>query len=156
MQVIDLIGKLPKHSYKKSKERKLADITQVVVHHRATESGTPESFARHHVNTLGWPGIGYNYVIARDGVIYKCHPATTVSYHAASANTSGLGICLIGNFETQTLQGKQKDALIWLLKQVTKAYGIKAVIGHRDVKGAKTACPGKHVDMDAIRGEIGL
>lgn len=157
MQIQDVIDNLPRHPTKRYGQRTLSVITHIVVHHSATTGGTPEAFARHHVHTLGWPGIGYHYVIARDGLIYKCHPATTISYHASGANAYSIGVCLVGNFDVERPSEEQRTALIELLRELMGAYGIPCahVIGHREVPGTKKSCPGRSVDMDELRKILG-
>ncbi len=153
MKVNDIIGSLPGHPTKRYRQRTLSATTHIVVHHSATTSGTPEAFARYHVEELGWPGIGYHYVIDRKGEVYKCHPATTISYHASGANACSIGVCLVGNFDVQRPTESQRAALVELLQELMSAYHIPAahVIGHREVPGTKKSCPGTNIDMDSIR-----
>jgi N-acetylmuramoyl-L-alanine amidase len=155
MQVKDIIQELPRHPTKRYKERMLNSIRQIVVHHSATTSGTPEAFARYHVQQK-WPGISYHYVIARDGTVYKCQKATTISYHASGANGSSIGVCLVGHFDEQLPTQAQTDSLIDLLADLVKAYRIKidGVIGHREVPGTKKSCPGNNIDMADTRRKL--
>lgn len=153
MQIKDITDSLPRHLSKRYSKRRLEAITHIVVHHSATASGTPEAFARYHVYTLGWPGIGYHYVIGRDGTVHKCHPASVVSYHASGANRYSIGVCLVGNFDAQRPSEEQRTALVELLRELVGAYQIPAanVIGHRDVPGTRKSCPGRNVDMQEVR-----
>lgn len=157
MQIEDITDSLPRHLSKRYGKRRLEAITHVVVHHSATASGTPEAFARYHVHTLGWPGIGYHYVIAKDGEVFKCNPARRVSYHAAGANAYSIGICLVGEFDTGQPTEAQCRSLLWLLRELMGAYGIPAahVIGHRDVPGARKSCPGANTNLDELRAALG-
>lgn len=153
MQIKDITDSLPRHPTKRYHQRTLDAITHIVVHHSATASGTPEAFARHHVNMVGWPGIGYHYVIGGDGQIYKCQPATIVSYHSGMGNQKSIGICLVGNMDVQRPTPEQQAALRWLLQELMGAYSIptRRVIGHREVSGARTNCPGKNLDLNGLR-----
>ncbi|WP_209123684.1 hypothetical protein [Alkalihalobacillus sp. BA299] len=45
----------------------------------ATKTGSADAFARYHVNSLGWPGIGYHYVVDKEGSISWCHDLEVVS-----------------------------------------------------------------------------
>lgn len=156
MQVKDIVKTLPKHPTTQYKSRPLRILSAVVVHHSATTSGTPEAFARYHVGQ-GWPGIGYHYVIGRDGLVYKCQPASVISYHASGANAHSLGVCLVGNLDEQQPTPEQMAALMELLQDLIKWYGIKPghVIGHREVPGTHKSCPGRHIDMQEIRRKLG-
>jgi N-acetylmuramoyl-L-alanine amidase len=154
MKITDVTQDLPKHPSKTYATRAISDITHIVVHHSATETGSAEAFARYHVQEQGWPGVGYHYVIGQDGYIKKCHPAEIISYHASGYNSRSLGVCLVGNFDEQKPTRVQLDALIELLKQLMKAYGIRNVIGHREVPHTNKSCPGKNVNMDEIRKKL--
>ena len=153
MWIKDIVGDLPKHKTLRYNTRLLDEITQIIVHHSATNSGTPEAFARYHVEENGWPGIGYHYVISKTGQIYKCQNVTTVSYHAGNANRRSIGVCLVGNFDTQTPTDVQMDALMELLAELITAYPAAKgnIIGHREVPRTYKSCPGKNVDMNKVR-----
>lgn len=159
--MIDLVDRLMHHSKKRYKERKAENITQIVLHHSATKPNTLDgmrdvyAFAEYHVRELGWPGIGYHYVVAPDGTIYKTQANTTVSYHASGANTCSLGVCMIGHFDKYPVPEAQWKATVQLVKELMKAYNIPAdkVIGHREVPAPKS-CPGAKVSMDAFRKEL--
>lgn len=156
MQVVDMVEQLPKHPRKRYKERPLSDISMVVVHHSATREGSPEAFARYHVETNGWPGIGYHYVIARDGTVYKTNKASTVSYHASGYNARSIGVCLVGNFDQERPPAEQMEALVELVRGLMAAFAVpvERVIGHREVPGTRKSCPGRNVDMDALRAKL--
>lgn len=156
MKIVDVVDQLPRHPKRKYSRRPLTRISTVVVHHSATASGSPEAFARYHVEAHDWPGIGYHYVIAKDGTVYKTNNASTVSYHAKGANLKSLGVCLIGNFDREHPGDVQMDALVELLHELMKAYGISPdnVIGHREVPGTQKSCPGANFDMDALRARL--
>ena len=157
MQIYDLTKSLPRHPTAKYKQRLISAVTHVVVHHSGTTSGTPEAFARYHVETNDWPGIGYHYVIGRDGMIYKCHPASVISYHASGANSYSLGVCLVGNMDVQKPTADQMAALIELLFDLINGYRISPnhVIGHREVPGTRKSCPGANTNMDIVRAAAG-
>lgn len=156
MQIINLIGKLKTSKTKQYKKRPLDAVDQIVVHCSATKTGSPESFANYHVDKLKWPGIGYHYVISKDGKAYKCNAISTISYHAAGANYSSIGVCLVGNFDVEDVPDVQMKAAVDLVKDIRKNMKIKRVIGHREVPGTKKTCPGKRFDMNKFRDRIGV
>lgn len=153
MQVYDIIAELPAHPTRKYRRRALRDIRRIVLHHSATDTGTPEAFARYHVQSQGWPGIAYHYVIMRDGTAYKTQEASVMSYHAAGANKDGLGICMVGNFDRYDPPLAQLRACLELCIDLCRAYNIPVagVIGHREVPGTMKTCPGKRIDMHEFR-----
>ncbi|MBT2680063.1 peptidoglycan-binding protein [Bacillus sp. ISL-35] len=89
-----------------------------VWHHSLTEKhlggSDAESFADYHVNTNGWPGIGYQFVIepknqveGPDGRmrarIVWCHNPGVKSYHVGNSNKMSLGICVAGDYRKDKL-----------------------------------------------------
>ena len=73
-----------------------------MIHHSATDDGSPEAYARYHVQTRGWPGIGYHFVIQKDGGIYQTNRLDTISYHVSGQNTNSIGICGTGKWAAFT------------------------------------------------------
>jgi len=114
----------------------------LVVHHSGTSGGTPQGFARYHVKVHGWPGIGYHYVITRDGTIWKTNPIGNISYHCGRGNRWGIGICVVGMNAFTIAQQISLDALLDMLEE---AYPLAKVIAHHDVPGCKTDCPGNYL-----------
>ncbi len=153
MQVIDITAELPTHPTRKYRRRGLKEIRRIVLHHSATDTGTPEAFARFHVEQKGWPGCSYHYVVTKAGIVYKCQEASAITYHAAGANKDGLGVCMVGNFDSYDPPLVQMRACMELLVSLCDAYGLRPerVIGHREVKGTIKTCPGKRINMDKLR-----
>lgn len=92
----------------------------------------------------GWSDIGYHYVIRRDGTVEAGRPVSEVGAHAKGYNVDSIGICLVGG---KGIDGKddanftsaQWAALRPLVDELVALYGIRSVIGHRDV--SDKACP---------------
>jgi N-acetylmuramoyl-L-alanine amidase len=115
-QIVDVRGKLPqKGAYT---DYGVNSKTTRVWHHSLTKSNlagsTAEAFARFHVQTNGWPGIGYAFVIephnqikGPDGRmrarIVWCHNPGIKSYHVGNSNKFALGICVAGDYRTEEL-----------------------------------------------------
>lgn len=145
------MGELPTHPTNTYPTRPIEAITTITIHHAASNS-TPQQMASYHVNTRGWPGIGYHYVVMADGTIYQTNYHTTKSYHAGSYNAPGdenywsLAVCLSGNFQEQPPPQRQLDAarvlVGWLFNQLPGVNGGADVVRHKDMPGAQTACPG--------------
>jgi len=130
----------------------------IVVHHSATDSGNAARFHRHHRRDNGWDGLGYHFVIgngdgSRDGQVEVGYRWTRqlTGAHAGRPpdgsnlmNETGIGICLVGNFEESRPTAAQRAALHRLLDYLRGRCGIPAdhVLAHRDIRG--TSCPGRH------------
>jgi hypothetical protein len=154
MNIIDLRGKLPVHASRRYNSRKLADIRSIAIHHSLTTQGSAEAFAGYHVRTNGWPGIGYAYVVGRDGAVYQCWDHTVVSYHVGNSNRHALGICMVGDFRTQQPTAEQYEATLELVRNLQKQLPNAVVVkGHSEYPDyAWKACP--VISMDKFRRDL--
>lgn len=98
----------------------------------------------------GWAGIGYHWVIDRDGTVAPGRPETEIGAHTAGYNTGSIGVCLIGgagSSETDPFDknytAAQDSALRRLIEEIKGRAAIKAIRGHNEV--AAKACPGFNV-----------
>jgi N-acetylmuramoyl-L-alanine amidase len=94
--------------------------TDIAIHHSLTKEGDAFAFARYHVNSLGWMGVGYHFVITKDGTIQRCHDLGVKSYHVGNSNRFALGICLVGDFRSEEPTDEQKDSLFALHEALKK------------------------------------
>lgn len=131
---------------------------RIVLHHSASGLDTTiHDINRWHLNN-GWSGIGYHYVIYPDGTIYRGRPENKAGAHAYQdskheANSDGIGICMIGNFQTSNPTEAQMSSVVWLIGDIHSRYPNIPVIGHKDVMA--TACPGKLFPWDELRKRLG-
>lgn len=139
----------------------------IVLHHSASRGGNAQVIDRDHVNQNGWDGIGYHFVIGNGVDMPLGRIEATFRWrsqsHGAHAgalplqkpfNTDGVGICLIGNYEQQALEPFTERRLIELCAQLIDripTLSVGRIIGHRDVPGKSTACPGRGIDLERIR-----
>lgn len=159
MKIKNVEDRLARHKTKKYRRRQIEDITHIALHHSLTDDipGGEDvfAFARYHVNDLGWPGIGYTYVIDADGIIYKTAPSTVVTYHVGRHNYRALGVCMVGDFRTYDPTEKQYKAVMDLLSTSSTAYKIpvKNIWGHSEFEGYEwKKCPA--IDMDKVREDV--
>lgn len=156
MQIVNLRGRLPVHKTKKYNTRKASDIRSLAIHHSLTLSGSAQAFATYHVNSNGWPGIAYTYVIDKDGTINQCLDHTTVGYHVGNSNKHALGICLVGDFRTQQPSAEQYAAALWLVRKLQlELPNATEVKGHSQYPGYSwKACP--VISMDRFRYDLSV
>jgi hypothetical protein len=144
------------------------DWKYLVIHHTATNSGNVEVIDAAHRQKKDrqgnpWLGIGYHFVIGNgngmdDGAIESTFRwrGQMPGAHAGSAehNSSGIGICLVGNFEEAAPTRAQLAAVHRLTQALADRYSLSGrdVIGHSDVKS--TACPGKLFPLAEIQSAI--
>lgn len=112
-----------------------------IIHHSASPDVPASSIHSWHLNQK-WSGIGYHFVIRASGAIERGRPENTIGAHSGNGNGDSIGIVLTGDFMTNQPTKAQIDSLVWLLKEyLFPRYGVKPVIGHKDVM--PTACPGR-------------
>jgi len=127
----------------------------IIIHHSATDVGNALSFDYVHSEKKHWKGLGYHFVIdngtsgKKDGQI-EISPRWLRKENGAhckanNMNYRGIGICLVGNFSEDKMSDRQMKALIFLVKELKREYRIPGsrILGHGQVKGAATECPGK-------------
>jgi N-acetyl-anhydromuramyl-L-alanine amidase AmpD len=134
----------------------------IIIHHSATTQGDAETFRRAH-RAKGWRDIGYHYVIGNgtysgDGEVETGRPENESGAHCSAdgMNFKSIGICLVGNFDIDKPTPAQMEALEKLCRDIMERHKIPAsrVLGHGEVKGAATNCPGKNFDMAAFRKRL--
>lgn len=146
----------------------------IIIHHSATNSGSAKAFHKYHTQQ-GYGGLSYHFVIgngkgAPDGKVEEGFrwkeqiSGTHVDVNSWYHNVFGIGICLVGNFNTHSPTRKQMTALKELVTSLSEKYRIPAekILGHSQVpfgtmdwgsekisvfyekgKTAQTYCPGK-------------
>lgn len=125
----------------------------IIVHHSATDEGNACSIFDIH-SKRGFDGLGYHFIIdngtcqKNDGQIETSprwiKQLDGAHCKAAGMNHMGIGICLVGNFSKEKVSSKQMDSLEFLVDTLRRHYNIPVsnILGHSQVPGAKTECPG--------------
>ena len=103
---------------------------------------------------LGWDGIGYHYVIRRDGTIEKGRPETVKGAHCKGHNTHSIGVCYEGGLDASgkaadTRTAAQRESLRSLVKELLERYPKAQVYGHHHFNKFK-ACPCFEVKGDLL------
>lgn len=120
---------------------------RIILHHSACSNCSVEQVHQWHLNNK-WAGIGYHFLVRKDGSINRGRPEDKVGSHAYDNNSNSIGICAEGNFEVETMPDVQKQAIKELVSYIKNKYNITKVQKHRDVNS--TACPGKNYPFDEI------
>jgi N-acetyl-anhydromuramyl-L-alanine amidase AmpD len=139
----------------------------IVIHHSATRRSSSQEIDREHQEVRGWDGIGYHFVIGngadmplgRIDATYRWRTQTHGAHagpnpQQAPYNSDGIGICLIGNFDLDSLNPFQERRLVELCALLINdipTLSVSRIIGHRDVPGKATVCPGRNVDIERLR-----
>ncbi|WP_296731476.1 peptidoglycan recognition family protein [Anaerovibrio sp.] len=126
---------------------KRIETNRIIVHHTGTTTNRDMSAAeihKLHRDSFGWAGIGYHYVIRKNGIIERGRGWNMVGAHAQYNNDDSVGIALAGNFCIGTPTPAQIKSLTDLLVSLCGIYGLLpdelSILGHRDVNA--TSCPG--------------
>ncbi len=127
--------------------RPLGGIKYQVIHHTGTGT-TPQTYsntiARYHVESNGWPAIGYHFLVYPHKVRYV-GSLDTERANVWGRNAEIIGIALVGDFSTEVPADSTLD-LCQRLCDLLDGYLVRAVprVGHRDVAlpDHGTECPG--------------
>ncbi|HYF49436.1 MAG TPA: N-acetylmuramoyl-L-alanine amidase [Planctomycetota bacterium] len=142
------------------------DWRHIVIHHSASATGSAAAFDKAHKDR-GWDGLGYHFVIGNgtgsgDGEVEAGYRWTRQMQgaHAGNAeyNQAGIGICLVGDFQSGGhASSKQMASLRRLVRFLQARTGVPTseVIGHGNVPGKSTECPGQYLDLAAFRQSLG-
>lgn len=136
-------------------ERSYTDM--VVIHHTGCNDidASAEQIHGWHINN-GWAGIGYHYVIRKDGTIERGRPEWAIGSHAYGENSHTIGIHLSGDFEQAEPTAEQLDRCGALVADICDRYGIPIdrdhVVGHGELMA--TSCPGRNVQALLDDGTI--
>jgi len=138
----------------------------IIIHHSATDVGNALSFDYMHSHKRLWKGLGYHFVIdngtgeTKEGHIEVSprwlHQEYGAHCKADEMNYRGIGICLVGNFNDGKISEEQMDSLAYLVDVLKKYYNIpdSNILGHGQVNGAKTDCPGKNFPWAEFRSRL--
>lgn len=137
----------------------------IIIHHSATDTGSSQAFNTAHLKK-GWKGVGYHFIIDNgtagksDGQIETTprwiKQQSGAHTKAAGMNDKGIGICLVGNFSEDTVSREQMDSLVYLAAKLSEYYNIpeSRILGHGQVVGANTECPGKRFPWKRFKSEL--
>jgi hypothetical protein len=125
---------------------------RATIHHTVTptnDSLSPQARLRqiqsYHMDTQGWCDIGYNYLVSRDGRVWRGRGAGTLGAHVDSNNSGNVGISFMGTYTSTSATATQLCNAAKLLAELHRDHPALKLT-RDDVKGHKqyggTACPG--------------
>lgn len=141
--------------------------THIVLHHSGGAVGDAAMIDRYHRRTKSWKnGLGYDFVIGNgtrsgDGEIEVGHrwlrQLDGAHCKAGGMNKKAIGICFVGDFETgHGPSAAQLLAGITLVQHLAAKFSIPPanILGHGQVGGANTLCPGKHFPIEPFHAAV--
>ncbi len=146
---------------------RMTPIHRITIHHDGMSPFTDssmsaakqrlESIRRSHLQRRPQPfgDIGYHYAIDPGGRIWSGRPTSWQGAHVRAQNQGNLGIVVLGNYDQQSLNAAQKNALVRFLGQQMKTYNIRSnkVTTHQEM--AATACPGTNLQAFMVGARKG-
>lgn len=137
----------------------------IVVHHTATTDGGWKGMDAYHRKRGMENGLAYHFVIGRGGQMQNgsIHIGNRWKKqldggHLAkqSLNAKSIGICLVGDFTSQTPTTLQMRSLHGLTDYLLAKCRLKpdAVKTHRQIHPNHTACPGKNFPAASFASEL--
>lgn len=140
--------------------------THIVIHHTVTDQGSAYTIDGLH-QKRGWEnGMGYDFLID-NGTRGKAMGQIEVGprwmkqmdgAHTKQGdwNKKAIGIAVVGNYSDTGLPDKMFDSLTFLVVTLKGFYHIpdRNIVGHRDVPGAATECPGRYFPWTEFKRRI--
>ena len=158
---------------------KLKKLDTIVIHHSASDNSTIQSIHNYH-QSEGHAGCDYNYVIARDGTIYKGRGLIYEGGHVSNAKSNQLnahscGICIVGAIHKHAPTAAQVSSAKKLIAAILAIDGssvggvavrVTTIYGHREVpyyvngkltgNQYPTVCPGAYMPLAALKALLGI
>lgn len=130
---------------------KIRDKTEFIAIH-CSATGENQNIGRAEIDrwhrAQGWNGIGYHFVIRRDGTVETGRPVEAIGSHVAGYNATSVGICMVGGVDANdpkqvkdNFTKEQMMSLLVVVKDLKARYPEAVVQGHRDFPDVKKACP---------------
>ena len=138
----------------------------IVIHHSATTVGSAKALDNFHRNQRKMQnGLAYHFVIGNgkgmgDGEIHIGNrwKKQLDGGHLKKEewNKIYIGICLIGNFQTQRPSSKQMNALEGLSRHLMRRCGLSSskVTTHKLQHKNHTVCPGKNFSISSLKSRL--
>lgn len=135
-------------------------INEIIIHCAATPEGKDYTVAQIDQWHLarGFNGIGYHYVIYRDGSVHHGRGVEKAGAHCTGHNARSIGVCYIGGCAADgktpkdTRTAAQEAALEKLVKELLNQYPGATVHGHNEF--AAKACPSFNVKTWLVKAGI--
>lgn len=123
-------------------------INLIVIH--CTATGPDADIGRKEIDewhkARGWSGIGYHFVIRRNGDIEIGRPMDRIGAHAEGYNADSLGLVVVGgvnhrNEPENNFTPYEWTSLTSLCTALQLRYPEAKVLGHYQLPGVNKACP---------------
>ncbi len=82
------------------------------------------------IESVSGLNVSSQFMVDRDGTIYRLMPETIMARHVIGLNHCAIGIENVGGTENNPLTKEQLESNIWLVEYLTGKYEIEYLIGH--------------------------
>lgn len=125
----------------------MREIKYIVIHCTATPQDTKiQSIIDYWRKVLGWKNNGYHFIIDKNGNTTKITPVDKIANGVKNHNANSIHIAYIGGIDSKgksidnrTL--KQKESLLYYLRDLKRKFPKAKILGHRDFPEVKKDCP---------------
>lgn len=127
----------------------------LVIHHTGSIQDvdfSAEKIHEMHINQNHWAGIGYHFVIRKNGIIERGRPVWAIGAHAVGHNSNSIGIHICGDFNAAQPTAQQIESAAMLIANLCEAYNIpidrKHIKGHYELDDPYDdglGCPGRNL-----------
>ena len=120
----------------------------IVIHHigNTDRDVSAEEVHQWHKNN-GWAGIGYHFLIRKDGTIERGRPMDMLGAHCYQNNWHTIGVNIVGEFMNHEPMPVQMSSAATLLAALCRYYRLtpsrQTIKGHREYNS--TDCPGDNL-----------
>jgi len=122
-------------------------VNEIIIHCSAVkpnQTSSAKQIDAWHRN-LGWNGIGYHYVVRRDGTIEVGRKLSQIGAHCKGHNAHSIGVCYEGGLDADgkpadTRTEAQKVSLLRVLKQLKTKFPSATIRGHCDFSTKSCPC----------------
>ena len=120
---------------------------KIILHHSASKVASAQLIDSWH-RARGWNGMGYHFLVRKNGDIERGRPIDVVGAHCTGQNADSIGVCFEGDFDKEIMEDTQIKAGKELIAYLRKQYGDIRIAQHKDFMA--TNCAGKNFPFDEI------
>lgn len=133
-------------------------VTKIVIHHPVA-NWTIQRIHEYFLG-IGYNGSAYNYYVQKNAEAYYGRSSEAQEYQGAHAGTvhnrNTISVCAEGNFDIEFMQAQQYHKLVAVVAFLCIKHRLsyKDVVGHKELPGQSTACPGRNFNMHKFRADV--
>lgn len=122
-------------------------ITEIIIHCTGTlPNVSPRSIKNYHVNSLKYKDVGYNFIISKDGMIWRGRPISEIGAHCIGHNTNSIGIAYIGGLKSDgttanTITKEQRISMLRLINALKVIFELNNTHIRMHNEFANKECP---------------